>query len=180
MPVEGGSEVKTYIPKRLREIAGHPPGVTDVTDESPVLTPNVSNVSGAGGVFPEKNGSEPTPQNLETQRPEPRDTVLPVPEPALTVWTLLRADWKLFLGHAIAEDDAFGSITATAETGGMVLPVNLKDVGSLTSAIKRLIEKYPDPLEVRISAQHDDSLFLRARFTRRMARPFENCEPVQA
>ena len=82
--------MKTYIPKRLREIAGHPPGVTDVTDESPVLTPSVSNVSGGGGVFPEKNGSEPEPQNLETQRLEPRDTgvsspVIPMPSPAVTL-----------------------------------------------------------------------------------------------
>ena len=88
MPVEGGGEVKTYIPKRLREMAGHPPRVTDVTDESPVLTPSVSNVSGGGGVFPEKNGSEPEPQNLETQRPEPQDAgvsspVLPMPSPAV-------------------------------------------------------------------------------------------------
>ena len=124
-----------------------------------------------------------TPELLETIRahkPEILEHLATSTEPALTVWSLLRADWKLFIEHGIAEDDTIGSITATAETGGMVLPVNLKDVGNLTSAIKRLIEKYPDPLEVRISAQHDDSLFLRARYTRRMAKPFENCEPVQA
>jgi hypothetical protein len=83
--------MKTYIPKRLREIAEHPLGVTDVTDESPLLTPNVSNVSnvsGGRGVFPEKNGSEPEPQNLGTERPEPRDEgislrTIPVSTPAV-------------------------------------------------------------------------------------------------
>ena len=85
--------MKTYIPKRLREIAGHPPRVTDVTDESPVLTPSVSNVSGGGGVFPEKNGSEPRPQNLGTQRAGPRDAgvsspVVPMYSPAVIVTRL--------------------------------------------------------------------------------------------
>ena len=94
----------------------------------------------------------------------------------LTAWDLLRADFTFLLEQAIEPDDARGSITVKVETGGMVLPLNLRDKANIIAAVKRLIEKYPDPLEVAVHAEHGDSLHLRSRHTRRMARPLEPLE----
>lgn len=87
----------------------------------------------------------------------------PVP---LTAWDLLRADWKL-LPTLIKPEDTQGSITVVSDGPvGMVIPCNLLDLKSLAGLCKTLKEKYPDPLVIRISAQHGDVMYLRLEHTK--------------
>jgi hypothetical protein len=153
--------VKTYIPKRLREIAGHPPEVTDVTDEGPRLAPNVSNVSGGQEVFPEKNGSEPEPQNLGTQHPKPRDTgisssIIPRSNPAATDPNKPAAKFaprplqllleNLQAVHAQLEhDQAQGFILETIDFGtSSKLHVQGRRYQALKRAVRQAQERTPD------------------------------------
>jgi hypothetical protein len=157
--------VKTYIPKRLREIAEHPLEATDVTDESPRLTPNVSNVSGGQGVFPEKISVELEPQNLGTQRSEPRDTGVSSPriprsapastatdpnKPAAEFRTAPRPLERLLenlraVHRQLEDDQAHGFILETFDLG---VPSKLTVRGihyqALERAVRSALERTPD------------------------------------
>jgi hypothetical protein len=88
----------------------------------------------------------------------------------LTAWDLLRADFHNLLENGLDPEDTRGSITVVADgPTGMVIGCNLRDAKELASHCRMLKEKYPDPLEIRISAQHDQTMHLRSRHTLAMA-----------
>jgi hypothetical protein len=126
----------------------------------------------ASGTFFSKPSNESNPsgtffsqisqiRNLEEEKSEP--------EP-LTAWSLLRADFHNLLDNGLDPADARGSITVIADgPTGMVIGCNLRDAKELAAHCRMLKEKFPDPLEIRISAQHEMTMHLRSRHTLAMA-----------
>jgi hypothetical protein len=90
--------------------------------------------------------------------------------PTLTAWDLLRADFHHLLDNGLNPEDTRGSITVVSDgPTGMVIGCNLRDAKELASHCRALKEKHPNPLEIRISAQHDQTMHLRSRHTLAMA-----------
>lgn len=97
----------------------------------------------------------------------------------LTAWDLLRADFSNLLENGLDPEDTRGSITVVADgPTGMVVGCNLRDRAELAGHCRMLKAKYPNPLEIRISAQHDQTMHLRSRHTLAMVLAREGIEWV--
>ena len=94
--------------------------------------------------------------------------------PQKTVWDLLRKDWKLLLESGFGPDDTVGSITVVAEVEGREVHrnqgVRLDRHRELAETIRGLRDRFPDPLEVRFTAEHNGRHEARGKFTQAKAR----------
>jgi hypothetical protein len=166
-----------FVPKRTGKISVQPPNpnlqnlqnlgsvdsenIASVLDISPnTLNPNLQNLQNLG-----KGGSEgfegsPTGDSAKKYLP--------------TAWDLLRKDWKLLLESGFGPDDTVGSISVAAEVEGREIHwnqgVRLDRHRELAETVRGLRDRFPDPLEVRITAQHNGRHESRGKFTQEKAR----------